>query len=460
MARGTSLTRQTFWSLLGALLLVQLITALVLAWFVLKPLAHRTASDLAALMVLSAQTWTELPPETRSAFEDELRKNHQLLVQPHPLTFDATHSAHPLFFDLLESAIGSRIAEPTKLVRHADERGVDWYYSWLPAGRDGLWIAVSSKRVNTSPVTAFFLSLLAGLALTLISAIWLSRRVATPLLNLQASVEAMSRSESPDTTPLHAPQEIQILHERFLEMSRQVNALLTSRTVLFAGLSHDLRSPLARINLGLEMLRDMPSATLIDKLQNDVEHMNALIGQVMELAKGLEHDPKVAVQWREWLTHLVNQENMGHRIHMSMDPNIPEQIFLNPVALQRALGNLLRNAIQYDTQQSPIELRSEWHEHALNVSVLDRGPGIPADKIETMLRPFERMDSARSPAGKGGHGLGLAIVQALARSHGWTFRVQPRPGGGLISSLGDVGQSISHRIAVAPMFSDGSGARP
>lgn len=439
MAGGTSLTRQTFWALLGSLLLVQLITAFVFAWFVLKPLAQRTASDLAALMVLSAQTWSELPPETRLAFEDELRNSHQLRVQPHPLPFEATHSDHPLFFGLLEAAVGTRISQPTELLLQVDERGVHWYWSWLPAGRDGLWIAVSAERVNTSPITAFVLSLLAGLVLTLLSAIWISRRVSKPLLNLRTSVEAMSRGESPNAAPPHAPHEIQALHERFVELSRQVNALLTSRTVLFAGLSHDLRSPLARINLGLEMLRDTPNPTLIDKLQNDVEHMNALIGQVMELAKGLEHDPSIEVHWRDWLSHLITQENWGHRVQANFDSNIPNSVTLAPVALQRAIVNLVRNAIQYDTHDSPIEIRSEWVQHALNVSVLDRGPGIPKDRIETMLRPFERMDSARTPAGKGGHGLGLAIVQALARHHDWELQIHPRPEGGLIVNLNRVG---------------------
>ena len=439
MAGGTSLTRQTFWALLGSLLLVQLITAFVFAWFVLKPLAQRTASDLAALMVLSAQTWSELPPETRLAFEDELRNSHQLRVQPHPLPFEATHSDHPLFFGLLETAVGSRISQPTELLLQVDERGIHWYWSWLPAGPDGLWIAVSSERVNTSPVVAFVLSLMAGLVLTLLSAIWISRRVSKPLLNLRTSVEAMSRGEAPNTDPLHAPHEIQVLHERFVELSRQVNALLTSRTVLFAGLSHDLRSPLARINLGLEMLRDTPSPTLIEKLQSDVEHMNALIGQVMELAKGLEHDPSVAVHWRDWLSQLINQENWGHRVQSNFDSNIPDSVTLAPVALQRAIVNLVRNAIQYDVHHSPIEIRSEWVQQALNVSVLDRGPGIPKDKIETMLRPFERMDSARTPAGKGGHGLGLAIVQALARHHDWDLQIHPRPEGGLIVNLNRVG---------------------
>jgi two-component system osmolarity sensor histidine kinase EnvZ len=249
----------------------------------------------------------------------------------------------------------------------------------------------------------------------------------------------MSRGEAPNTDPLHAPHEIQVLHERFVELSRQVNALLTSRTVLFAGLSHDLRSPLARINLGLEMLRDTPSPTLIEKLQSDVEHMNALIGQVMELAKGLEHDPSVAVHWRDWLSQLINQENWGPRVQLNFDSNIPDSVTLAPVALQRAIVNLVRNAIQYDTHHSPIEIRSEWVQQALNVSVLDRGPGIPKDKIETMLRPFERMDSARTPAGKGGHGLGLAIVQALARHHDWDLQIHPRPEGGLIVNLNRVG---------------------
>ncbi|MEY3953372.1 MAG: signal transduction histidine kinase [Pseudomonadota bacterium] len=444
MARGVTFTRQTFWTLLGSLLLVQLITAAFFAWFVLKPLAQRTASDLAALMVLSAQTWSELPPETRLAFEEELLRNHQLRVQPHPLPFQATHSSHPLFFNLLEDEVGARIKQPTELLRQTDERQIDWYWSWLPAGRDGLWIAVSEERVNTSPVLAFLLSLATGLVLTLVSAIWLSRRMTKPLLNLQESVVAMSRGEQPKTAPIDAPLEIKSLHHEFVELSRQVDALLTSRTVLFAGISHDLRSPLARLNLGLEMIRTAPSPALIDKLQQDVEHMNTLIGQVMELAKGLENDPPTTIHWRSWINHLIEQENLNDRVQVMVDPAIPNEVLVAPIALQRAIMNLLRNAVQYDASDSPIELQSHWKQGLLNICILDRGPGIPSDQIESMLRPFERMDKARSSAGKGGHGLGLAIVVALARNHAWEFQLIAREGGGLAAHLNHVAHDLNH----------------
>ena len=103
-------------------------------------------------------------------------------------------------------------------------------------------------------------------------------------------------------------------------------------------------------------------------------------------------------------------------------------------ALRRAIGNLVQNALRY-APEGAIELVCEKAgDGACVIAVLDRGPGIPADRIEDMFQPFHRCDPSRSPV-TGGAGLGLAIVRELARANGWQVGLNPRPGGGLIATI-------------------------
>jgi two-component system osmolarity sensor histidine kinase EnvZ len=210
-------------------------------------------------------------------------------------------------------------------------------------------------------------------------------------------------------------------------MARQVSDLLSARTTLLAGVSHDLRTPLARMRLALEMLKTTPTPQLIERLERDIAQMNQLIGNVLDLARGLEHEQPVVTDWGDFLTQIATDfSTPDHTVEL----RFPTGTW--PVArsaLQRAIGNLLQNAQRY-APNAPVELVCEAEGQHCRIGVLDRGPGIAADKIESMFAPFQRMETSRSPA-TGGSGLGLAIVRELARANEWDITLSARPGGGL-----------------------------
>jgi two-component system osmolarity sensor histidine kinase EnvZ len=156
--------------------------------------------------------------------------------------------------------------------------------------------------------------------------------------------------------------------------------------------------------------------------------MNQLIGQVLGLARGLENEPHQSVCLPDFLAELVDEFDIAHSPSM-LNLSSASRVNAPPMALRRALGNLLENALRYAPPDSVL-LACEVLTAGYRVGVLDRGPGIPEDKMALMLEPFQRLEVSRSPV-TGGVGLGLAIVQSLAMANGWQLDMGNRPGGGL-----------------------------
>jgi two-component system osmolarity sensor histidine kinase EnvZ len=210
-------------------------------------------------------------------------------------------------------------------------------------------------------------------------------------------------------------------------LGHQVHDLLDGRTTLLAGLSHDLRTPLARMRLALEMLSRRPDPALIERLDKDVEEMNRLVGDMLELARGLGREAPEHVDVTALLREMAARAGeAGTRVEVVAESCV---ISAAPVALRRLLDNLLANAQRYGSGQA-VELRATRSDDGVRIGVLDRGPGIPEDQIEAVFRPFHRVEPSRNPV-TGGAGLGLAIVRQLAQSNGWAVGLENRSGGGL-----------------------------
>lgn len=429
MKKPTSLARQNTLLLAAAFILIELLAAVVLSVYLMLPLARRSADDLAGLMILSAQTWAELPPHTRVDFEFELLANHALALRAESPGV-GVDEWHPPYFYLLEDALAKRSGTRQHLVRE-NVGDATWYWTNLPAGDGYLAVGLAEQRIAAQPWTALLIALLGGLALAGGVAVWLARRITAPLARLEQAATRIGQGESPELLPETGPTELAALAGRFNAMARQVRALLQARTTLLVGVSHDLRTPLARMRLALELLKLDPTPALIAQLENDIEEMNGLIGSLLDLARGLEREPPVMLDLAGWLSNLAADFSTPERAVTVNCP--PCQRAIPPRALRRAVGNLLQNALRH-APAAPVELVCEVEDTACRIGVLDRGPGIPPNQIEAMFQPFHRLDPSRNPA-TGGAGLGLAIVRELARANHWEVRLEPRPGGGLAAWL-------------------------
>jgi len=439
VSQQPSLARQNTVALALAFVVMELLVMAVFVGWVLLPLGRRSADDLAGLMVLSAQTWAELPPQTRAAFEVELFDKHALALRSDP-PGPARDEWHPPYFYLLEDALAQRLQRAQHLSREATDTGT-WYWAQVPVGRGYLSVGLADDRVDSQPITAFVVALVAGLALALVVAVWLARRLTRPLARLEAASADIGQGNLGQRLPETGPREMVALSRRFNAMAQQVQDLLSARTTLLAGVSHDLRTPLARMRLALEMLREAPNAALIDRIERDITQMNQLIGDVLTLARGLAQEPVQTLDLADFLQQLAADfDTPAQPVHVNC---AVQDASVAVVALQRALGNLLQNAQRY-APGAEVQLLAHCDEQALHIGVLDRGPGIATDQIETMFEPFTRQESSRSPV-TGGAGLGLSIVRELARANHWRVTLSARPGGGLAAWLVLPGACASRR---------------
>ena len=425
LGKRTSLAQQNA-LLLGLVLIVfELLAATAVAAFVMAPMARRSTDDLANLMVLSAQTWSELPPATRPDFELELAHTYLLALRAEPpnLGHDEWHGAYPYF---LEAALAEKTGRVQHLVRETID-GEVWYWASLPSAGTGLSVGFPLRRVGAQPFTAILVSSAIGLILALLAAAWLARRSVIPLARLEQAAAKVGRGEVTELLPETGPRELATLAYRFNEMARQVRELLVGRTTLLAGVSHDLRTPLARMRLALALLEEKPTPKMIARLEKDIEEMDRLIGQVLDLARGMERGAAAEIDLLSLLTEMAAGAPDG-RVQVSVTPQ-PCRFLAPPSTLRRVIGNLLDNALRYGGDL-PVALVGVMSDKVVRIGVLDRGPGIPPEQLSAVFQPFHRVETSRSPA-TGGAGLGLAIVRQLADSHGWQVDISPRPEGGL-----------------------------
>lgn len=419
-------------ALSAAVTSVILVAMLVL---VLLPLSQRSADDLAGLMLLSAQTWVELPPQTRADFEAELINTHHLAIQPHWPGDAGQPALHGIYIGFVERALAQRTGRSTHLVAQPGPAGEAWLWAQVPTGAQPLGVGFSRERMNTHPLWALGVVLVLGAGLAAGTAIWLARRLAQPVARLERAAAALASGTRPDLLPLTGPRELADLAGHFNQMASQLRELLDARTTLLAGVSHDLRTPLARMRVALELMRLQPSPALLDRLDQDTEVMNSLIAQLLELARGMGTQPRTAIDLPAWLAERADtQADAVREAHSSLTLQVPAGLQCRAAAgtLARVLDNLLGNALRY--APGAIELTATTFEResgpVVRISVLDRGPGIPAEQLGAVWRPFERVEASRSPQ-TGGYGLGLAIVRQLALGQGWRVGLDPLPGGGL-----------------------------
>jgi two-component system osmolarity sensor histidine kinase EnvZ len=425
MSAAPGLARQHTLLLASAFVLTELLVVAVFIVFVMLPFALRSADDLAGLMILAAQTWAELPPQTRPDFEAELLASHALALRTDALG-RGLDEWHPPYFYLIEDALARRIGAPQHLVRSGS--GDDaWYWVSLPAGEGSLGVGMSQRRIGAQPVAALLIVLAGGLVFAMLSAVWLARRIAAPLARLERAAAQIGQGGSPPLLPEDGPRELATLAHRFNAMARQVQDLLSARTTLLAGVSHDLRTPLARMRLALEMLKLDATPALIARLENDIDEMNALIGKVLDVARGLAREAPTDVDVAALLVELAERAPAG-AVSCS-GPAAAGPLHVPPLALRRVVGNLLDNALRH-AGGCPIELVCAADAWPPRIGVLDRGPGIPPDQLAAVFEPFHRVEPSRNPA-TGGSGLGLAIVLQVARANGWRVELRNRSGGGL-----------------------------
>ncbi|GFE64110.1 ATP-binding protein [Litoreibacter roseus] len=287
----------------------------------------------------------------------------------------------------------------------------------IETGEGLVEISFPRRRVTaTNPHQLLVWMVLTGGLMTFVAYQFLRNQL-RPIRRLARAAEAFGKGQSETYHPSGAV-EVRSAGNAFLNMRSRIERQIEQRTLMLSGVSHDLRTPLTRLKLGLSMQPDTEDTRA---LIADVDEMEALIAAFLDFARSdaiedLEPSDPVAV-----VRAVVDKaQRAGRNVVLKDLPHEPATLTLRPLAIARAVDNLVGNAVRYGTKAAvSVDLLTT----ALRIRVEDDGPGIPAENRDEALKPFARLDAARNQNAGSGVGLGLAIAADITRSHGGTLRL-------------------------------------
>lgn len=391
-----------------------------------EPRAQQMAQLVVSAVNLTRAAVLSSAPEWRGALLAELRAVEGLRVQMADMT-DVLEPMpnQPPELRLMIDKVRDRLGEVTRFAARRNGEQALWVSFYI--GRDEFWVALPMERID-HPLSQVLLAWgSVALLLALLGAYFIARQVARPLDKLAQAAQQIGRGVMPQPLMEQGAQEIVAVAHAFNQMSADLAANERERALVLAGISHDLRTPLARMRLAAELSAD---EMLRDGLIADVEQMDAVIQQFLDYARLDEIETAVLTDV-QLLVQKAAQRFAAQAQSLTLDAQPVPHIFVKPLLLKRALANLLDNAIKYGGGEITVQLRREGERVAIVVA--DRGAGIPAEQREAVKRPFVRLENARSNTT--GSGLGLAIVERAARLHGGVFYLESRAGGGLEAKL-------------------------
>jgi two-component system osmolarity sensor histidine kinase EnvZ len=389
------------------------------------PRAKQVARQIVSVVNLTRTALITVDPSKRLQLLRDLSQEEQIEVHlGHPGERIAPIADDRTFLKLVEREVQHQLGPGTQLATSRD--GVRGGWVSFRIDEDEYWIFLPRSRLERAdPLRWVGLGVLV-LALALIGAYLIVYRINRPLRELTRAADEIGHGRTPTPVDESGPAEIRTLARAFNQMSADLKRLDDERALLLAGVSHDLRTPLSRIRLGVEMMDGKGEPSLTAGLVQDVEDIDAAIGQFLDFARVAEGEPVLADGDLNAIARELTERYARFGKAVSGKFGALPPFSFRPLALRRLIANLVDNALRHGGPEVEIETRVE-HGRAV-LEVLDHGPGIPAGEAERMLQPFTRLDAARSGAGTG---LGLAIVDRIARQHGGSVQLLPREGGGL-----------------------------
>ena len=394
-----------------------------------EPRARETAQLAASAVNLIRASLLAAAPEKRLGLFAELSSREGIRLLPAEPEDEITPLPDNRFIRLVREGLQQRLGEHTRLAAEVD--GVPGFWVSFRLGEqdeDEFWLILPRENAHQRIASQWLSWGLLALGLALGMAWIIASGLSRPLKTMAHSAAALGRGQMPNPLPESGAEEFRRLAGAFNKMAEDLRRHDQDRSEVLAGISHDLRTPLTRLRLEAEM--SIASDAAREGVVADIEQMEAVISQFMDYARGDQGEPPSPTYLSAFLTQMIElQQQNGH----AMQGNIPELpcFVLRPKAIQRALHNLIDNAWKYGA--SEVELSAVYQKNTLTLCVKDNGPGIPADEMDRLKRPFTRLENARSNAT--GTGLGMAIVERVAQQHGGFFELSANPEGGLIASL-------------------------
>jgi two-component system osmolarity sensor histidine kinase EnvZ len=416
-------------------LLAFLVSGSMGAWFASfrllerEPRASQVAGQVVSIVTITRAALTHSAADSRRELLLDLASNEGIRIYPLESTDLTEPPSDWLLMPLIETRVKEYLGKGTKFASVVNE--VPGFWVSFNIDEDEYWLMLDRERIERTSGIQWAGWATITLLLSLVGAIFITRLVNQPLARLTEAAREIAKGKQPDALPEFGPTEVREANRSFNQMADDLNRVDADRAVILAGISHDLRTPIARMTLELEMA-PLPSETR-QAMQADLSQMDAIISQFLDYAKPAENLKLSPLDLGTVIAEAA--ETCGHMPDVAVKTRLSDGVIINGHAtdLRRVFANLIENARRYGKKETAdkaeIEIACFKDGDRAVVEFSDRGPGIPDSDLERIVRPFTRMDTARSQAN--GAGLGLAIVDRIIRRHHGTVKLMNRPQGGL-----------------------------
>lgn len=415
--------------LVTPILIIQIVSAVVFLDNHWKKMLDRLAYAVAGEISMIARAIDDnMTPEDIKRMKSYVSQNLGLLVSYEvggnldEKDFSGRHAIwESVVVNTLSRELESQLRRPFYI--HADFRE-KWVEVNIQLEGGVLNVVLPERRLFSSSGYIFLIWMFTTSLVIFAVAVVFMRNQIRPIRRLAVAAEWFGRGRDVQKFKLEGASEVRQAGQAFLDMRRRINRQMSQRAFMLAGISHDLRTPLTRMKLELEM---MGQSDAVEALKGDVLQMQKMIDGYLDFVRGEGREQLVNVMLSK-----ITDKMRGdfERQGCSVEWRVPDyiQIPLRPVAFERAMSNIISNACKYGDQVwvSADVTKDERAE----IRIEDNGPGIPEDKYDEVFKPFYRMDGARS-LDTGGVGLGLPIAMDIIHSHGGRIWLEKSAHGGL-----------------------------
>ena len=416
-----------------------LIGASLAAWFASyriverTPRANQIAAQVVSMVTITRAALTHSAPDLRRELLFDLASNEGIRVYPRENTDIVKPPPQTALMPVIQESVRTKLGADTEFAGRVNDLAGFWVS--FKIDEDEYWLMLERERVERRSGIQWLGWIASTLLLSLIGAGFISGLINQPLARLTAATRAIARGQPPDPLPEKGPTEIREANQSFNQMVDDLKRVESDRSVILAGISHDLRTPISRMLLEVEMA-NLPADARAG-MRTDLAQMDAIIGQFLDYARPTDSSSFNAVDLSALLQDAAR--DAGRLPEVTVDADIAPGVEVrgNPTDLRRVFNNLIENARRYGKTAgsgiAEIQIVCRIENDKAVIELSDRGIGVPDGDIEHLLRPFTRLDTARGQAN--GAGLGLAIVDRVVSRHGGKLRLFNREGGGLTAQI-------------------------
>ena len=417
-------------------LLAFLIAASMAAWVTSfrmverAPRGQQIAAQVVSIVTITRTALMHSAPALRRELLFDLAVTQGIRVYPR----EAEDETRPLpdndVTALIEENVRARLGKDTQFAGQVNELRGFWVSFRIED--DDYWLMLDRERVDRPSGIQWLSWVTISLFLSLLGAVFISRLINQPLANLAAAARAIARGSKPARLREKGPAEIREANRSFNQMVKDLQQVETDRAVILAGISHDLRTPITRMQLELEM-SGLPDDARRG-MQSDLTQMEAIIAQFLDYARPTDSKSFTPFDLSALLAKTAEEAARQPDIKITTAIAAGLSVAGNSTEMARVMSNLIENARRYGKTEgsgvTELSLTANIESGHAVIELADRGSGLPPEQIAYLLRPFTRLDSARGQAN--GAGLGLAIVDRVVQRHQGKLEIMNREAGGLM----------------------------